>query len=119
MLIVNAGHLPPYPNGVALDLAGSMPLGILSGTQYDVHTIELDPDDHLTFLTDGVLEARDTAGQLLGFEQTAQLSSLPPEAIARAAIHHGQDDDITVVGVRFGVPAVAVESLSALASSPV
>jgi Stage II sporulation protein E (SpoIIE) len=119
MLIANAGHLPPYRNGVALDLPGSMPLGILSGTHYDVHTIELDPADHLTFLTDGVLEARNTAGQLLGFDQTAQLSSLPPEAIARAAIHHGQDDDITVVGVRFGVPAVAVESSSALASSPV
>jgi hypothetical protein len=119
MLIANAGHLPPYRNGVALDLPGSMPLGILPGTQYDVHTIQLDPADHLTFLTDGVLEARNTTGQLLGFDQTAQLSSLPPEAIAQAAITHGQDDDITVVSVRFGAPARAVENSSVLVATPI
>jgi hypothetical protein len=118
MLIANAGHLPPYRNGVALDLPGSIPLGILRDAHYDVHTVHLDPADHLTFLTDGVLEARNTAGQLLGFEQTAALSSLPPEAIARAAIRHGQDDDITVVSVRVGLPHSAVESASMLASSP-
>ena len=87
MLIANAGHLPPYRNGIALDLPGSLPLGILSDVDYDMHTVQLDPADHLTFLTDGVLEARNSAGQLLGFEQTAQLSSLPPDAIAQAAIH--------------------------------
>ncbi|HEY3991015.1 MAG TPA: SpoIIE family protein phosphatase, partial [Acidobacteriaceae bacterium] len=104
MLVANAGHLPPYRNGIAIDLPGSIPLGILRDAQYELHTIHLDPADHLTFLTDGVLEARNIAGQLLGFEQTAALSSLPPEAIARAAIHHGQDDDITVVSVRVGLP---------------
>jgi serine phosphatase RsbU (regulator of sigma subunit) len=119
MVIANAGHLPPYRNGVALDLPGSIPLGILPDTHYDVHTIQLDPADHLTFLTDGVLEARNTAGQLLGFDQTAQLSSLPPEAIARAAITHGQDDDITVVSVRLRVPVRATESSPVLASSPI
>jgi hypothetical protein len=119
MLIANAGHLPPYRNGSALDLPGSIPLGIVAGTHYDVHTIQLDPADHLTFLTDGVLEARDTAGQLLGFEQTARLSSLPPEAIARAAITHGQDDDITVVSVRLRAPARVAENSPILASSPI
>ena len=119
MLVANAGHLPPYRNGIALDLPGSIPLGILRDAHYDVHTIHLDSADHLTFLTDGVLEARNTAGQLLGFEQTAALSSLPPEAIARAAIQHGQDDDITVVSVRVGLLDHAVESASLLTSSPV
>lgn len=119
MLIANAGHLPPYRNGIALDLPGSIPLGIVAGTHYDVHTIQLDPADHLTFLTDGVLEARDTAGQLLGFEQTAQLSSLAPEAIARAAITHGQDDDITVVSVRLRAAVRVAEGSPVLASSPI
>jgi sigma-B regulation protein RsbU (phosphoserine phosphatase) len=118
MLIANAGHLPPYRNGAAVDLPGSMPLGILPGMQYDVHTIQLGSADHLTFLTDGVLEARNSSGQLLGFEQTAQLSSLPPEAIARAAMQHGQEDDITVVSARVRAPAPTVESSSMLASSP-
>ena len=100
MTVANAGHLPPYVNGVALDLPGSMPLGILPGSRPDLETVKLAPGDYLTFLTDGVLEARNAAGQLLGFEQTARLSSQPAESIAAAAIQHGQDDDITVVGVR-------------------
>lgn len=118
MIIANAGHLPPYRNGIPIDLPGSLPLGILSDVGYDVHTIQLDPVDHLTFLTDGVLEARNSAGQLLGFEQTAQLSSLPPEAIAQAAIEHGQEDDITVVSVRISGATDQVEDASVLASVP-
>ncbi len=119
ILIANAGHLPPYRNGIPIDLPGSLPLGILSDVGYDVHTIQLDPADHLTFLTDGVLEARNSAGQLLGFEQTAQLSSLPPDVIARAAIQHGQEDDITIVSVRLRTMAHAVESASLLEVSPI
>lgn len=100
MTVANAGHLPPYVNGTALESPGSMPLGILKNPQFDVHTLTVAPEDTITFLTDGVLEARNADGQLLGFEQTARLSVLAPEAIAAAAVAHGQDDDITVVGVR-------------------
>ena len=99
MTIANAGHIPPYRNGVAMALPGSLPLGILAGAEYDVETVRLDEADHLTFVTDGVLEARNAAGELLGFTRLAELSELPPEAIVQAAIAHGQDDDITVVGV--------------------
>jgi serine phosphatase RsbU (regulator of sigma subunit) len=105
MRIANAGHIPPFRNGVAMDLPGAIPLGIIPGTRYDVATIQLNPGDHLTFLTDGVPEARNDAGTLLGFDETASLSSLPPEAIAQAASTHGQDDDITVVSVRYHPPA--------------
>jgi serine phosphatase RsbU (regulator of sigma subunit) len=86
---------------------------------YDVHTVEVEAGDHLTFLTDGVLEARNAAGQLLGFEETAKLSSLPPEAIAQAAITHGRDDDITVISVCFGAPAHPVENSSVLVTAPI
>jgi phosphoserine phosphatase RsbU/P len=119
MLVANAGHIPPYRNGVALDLPGSMPLGIIPGTEYDVNTIQLDPADYLTFVTDGVLEARNTAGQLLGFDQLAKLSSLPAEAIAQAAITHGQDDDITIVSVRLCAAARAMEISPILETSPI
>ncbi len=105
MRIANAGHIPPYRNGIALDLPGAIPLGIVPGTRYDVATLQLNPGDHLTFLTDGVPEARNDAGDLLGFDGTASLSSLPPEAIAKAASAHGQDDDITIVSVRYHPPA--------------
>jgi hypothetical protein len=99
MRVANAGHIPPYRNGVAMEIPGSLPLGIIAEAEYDVETVRPDAADHLTFVTDGVLEARNEAGQLLGFERLAALAALPPEAIVRAAIAHGQDDDITVVGV--------------------
>jgi serine phosphatase RsbU (regulator of sigma subunit) len=117
--IANAGHLPPYRNGIPIDLPGSLPLGILSDADYDVHTIQLDPADHLTFLTDGVPEARNAEGQLLGFDKAAQLASLLPEAIARAAITHGQDDDITIVSIHLRAPARAVESAPVFEVAPI
>ncbi len=100
MTFANAGHLPPYRNGVALEFSGSIPLGMVPGSRYEVCSVQLNSGDTITFLTDGVLEARNAAGQLLGFDETARLSSQPPESIAAAAIQHGQDDDITVVGIR-------------------
>jgi serine phosphatase RsbU (regulator of sigma subunit) len=51
----------------------------------------------LTLLTDGVVEARNQAGELFGFERTQTISRQSAEAIARAAQAFGHDDDITVV----------------------
>jgi serine phosphatase RsbU (regulator of sigma subunit) len=48
-------------------------------------------------LTDGIVEARDKAGVLFGFDRTAALSLQPAEAIAQAAEAFGQDDDITAL----------------------
>ncbi|MGA8670112.1 MAG: SpoIIE family protein phosphatase, partial [Terracidiphilus sp.] len=53
----------------------------------------------LTLLTDGVIEARDKAGALFGFERSASLSTQSAEAIAQAALAFGQDDDITVLSL--------------------
>ena len=44
-----------------------------------------------------VVEARDKAGALFGFERTGRLSVEPAEAIARTAQAFGQDDDITAL----------------------
>jgi hypothetical protein len=107
MQIANAGHLPPYRNGAALDIPGSIPLGIVPGAHYDVHNLQLAPSDHLTFLTDGVPEARNATGALFGFDRLAELSSQTPGVIVDAAIAHGQDDDITIVSVRLRAAATA------------
>jgi hypothetical protein len=104
----NAGHLPPYRNGKELACTASLPLGIVARTLYPEETLQLAPGDQLTMLSDGVLEARNAAGELYGFERTAAISTQPAEAIARAAQNFGQDDDITVLTVSFpGVPCVA------------
>jgi serine phosphatase RsbU (regulator of sigma subunit) len=48
-------------------------------------------------LTDGVVEARNAAGELFGFERTRAICKHPAEEIARRAQLFGQDDDITVL----------------------
>jgi len=112
MVLANSGHLPPYRNGLPLDLPGSLPLGLAPDARYDSQTIQLQPGDYLTFLTDGVLEARNPAGELLGFDRLSQIAALPAEAIAQAAIAHGQDDDITVLGITL-LPAQTPPTASA------
>ena len=59
----------------------------------------LAPGERLTLLTDGVLEARDGKGELLGFERMAGLTLRPAAGVADAAQQWGQDDDITVLTV--------------------
>ena len=57
----------------------------------------LETGDRLAFLSDGVVEARNPAGELFGFERTAALSTETAENIAAAAQRFGQEDDITVL----------------------
>lgn len=99
--IANAGHLPPYRNGHELDLPGSLPLGIDPDIQYPTHTLQLNPGDRLTFITDGVIEATNPARELFGFDRTRNISTQPAFAIAHQVQTFGQEDDITVLGVAF------------------
>jgi len=101
MRIANAGHIPPYRNGLELDLDGSLPLGIAEDATYDTQTLQLQPGDHLTFITDGVVEATNEARELYGFDRTRAISNQPAAAIADLVQTFGQDDDITVLGVQF------------------
>ncbi|HVZ84164.1 MAG TPA: PP2C family protein-serine/threonine phosphatase [Terracidiphilus sp.] len=97
LTVANAGHIAPYLNGKELTVENGLPIGISADACYAETIFHLMPDQQLTLLTDGVVEARDKEGKLLGFERTAQLSMQPAEAIARAAQEFGQDDDITVL----------------------
>jgi sigma-B regulation protein RsbU (phosphoserine phosphatase) len=107
MRIANAGHLPPYRNGVELDGGSSLPLGITT-TTFDEHEIQLAPGDTLTFLSDGVVEARNARGELFGFDRTQKISRQSAADIAAAAQRFGQEDDITVLTLFFaGVVAHA------------
>jgi len=99
--LANAGHLPPYRNGEELPLPPALPLGVSPEMEYSETSLRLAPGDMLTFLSDGVVEARNAAGELFGFERTRSLSTQSAEAIARAAQAHGQSDDITVLTLTF------------------
>lgn len=105
-LTINAGHIAPFVVGKELMLENGLPLGLAAESTYAECTFELAPGEQLTLVTDGVVEARDKAGVLLGFERSAALSTQPAEAIASAAQKFGQEDDITVLTLScVGVPA--------------
>jgi len=97
LTIANAGHIAPYLEGKELALENGLPLGLSADATYAESTFQLAPVHQLTLVTDGVVEARDKAGALFGFERTAALSKQPAEAIAQAAQAFGQDDDITAL----------------------
>jgi serine phosphatase RsbU (regulator of sigma subunit) len=98
--IANAGHLPPWLNAVELAFAGSVPLGILASETPEQIILEMRSGDRLTLLTDGVVEARDSQGVLFGFDRTQSLMrEASPFALAEAALHHGQNDDLTVISI--------------------
>jgi hypothetical protein len=107
--VANAGHLAPYRNGAEVEIESGLPLGILSGAEYEESTLHLNPEDRLTFLSDGVLEARNAGGELFGFDRTRALSAQSAGQIAAAAQEFGQEDDITVLTVRFA-PASVLQS---------
>ncbi|MEW6751274.1 MAG: SpoIIE family protein phosphatase [Candidatus Latescibacterota bacterium] len=90
------------------------PLGASPDTQYPVAETELGPGDCLVLCSDGIVEAGNVQGEMLGFEGTAasvtagchaELSpvQLVDHVLAAAALFSGdapQDDDRTVVAVR-------------------
>lgn len=120
--IANAGHPSPYRRGEEIPVAPGLPLGVSDdgGSGYEENRFELAAGDALTFLSDGVAEARNGNGELFGFERAAAISARPAEEVARAAQAFGQQDDITVLtlarlGTAAGVRAGTTAASEALA----
>jgi sigma-B regulation protein RsbU (phosphoserine phosphatase) len=96
----NAGHIAPYVNGRELTLANGLPLGLSPHEQYAESVFSLEADQQLTLMTDGVVEARATDGELLGFDRVKAMATRSADSIVQAAQDFGQDDDITVMTLR-------------------
>ncbi len=99
--LASAGHPPPYCNGEEMPMRSGLPLGITRDVEYAETSAKLAPGDRVTFLSDGVLEARNEDGGFFGFERTRAISGQRAEAIANAAHQFGQEDDITVLTLSF------------------
>jgi hypothetical protein len=97
--IANAGHLSPYLDGKEIELPGALPLGVSTGGDYQSITFALPPGSRLTFYTDGVVEARNQAGELFGFDRAQAISVSTAAAVTKAAVDFGQEDDITVATI--------------------
>ncbi len=109
----NAGHLHPWIDGREVALENGLPLGLNAESTYSETTFTLRPDAHLTLLTDGVVEARNAAGEFFGFERTAAISTQSAEGIAGAAQRFGQEDDITVLTLAWVSDSAPAEALPA------
>jgi hypothetical protein len=99
--LANAGHLAPYREGQELPVNGSLPLGLAGDAVYDELVFLLHEGETLTFYTDGILEARNPAGELYGFDRVTALvgSGRTIEQMVEEACNFGQQDDITVFRV--------------------
>jgi hypothetical protein len=115
--LANAAHLPPYINGKELALDGALPLGAIPDIAFPVSRIQLREGESMLLVSDGVVEARNTHGELFGFERTAAISTESAHDIADAAQRFGQEDDITVLTLTRLTPAPAVVTAIASESS--
>jgi serine phosphatase RsbU (regulator of sigma subunit) len=97
--LANAGHIAPYRDGTELECENGLPLGLIAGPAYAEAGFRLGAGEQITLLTDGVVEARNGAGELFGFERTAACAGGAAEALAQTAHAFGQEDDITVLTV--------------------
>jgi serine phosphatase RsbU (regulator of sigma subunit) len=98
-IAANAGHIAPYLDGQEIEIENGLSLGLAETAEYRETAIRLEHEGRLTLLTDGVVEARNSRGELLGFERTRELSTHPAKAVAEAAQSFGQEDDITVLSL--------------------
>ncbi len=115
----------PYPyfvrGGEVREIeVGGVPLGLLAGKPYLEVDLALESGDTLVLASDGLVEARDTAGEEFGHERLAaavgRLASLPAhamvgellDAVRRFAEPAEPSDDRTVVVLRVeGEPAAS------------
>jgi len=95
-----------------VQMEGALPLGVVEGAKCTEMRFDLNPHDRLVVVSDGILEATDSNGQLFGFDRIHELmaSSASAVEVADAAEKFGQEDDISVISVTRTVvsqPAVA------------
>ena len=119
MTVASAGHPAPYRNGTEIELQPGLPLGLVEKVKYAEVVLSLGQDEKLVMVSDGVVEARNPAGELFGFARTAAISTQSAEEIADAARSFGQEDDITVLALcRCGEAARAQGELKFAGSAP-
>lgn len=99
----HAGHPSPYLNAEEIPMDGALPLGMIPGIGFPSHTFQLQPNDELMLISDGVAEAQDSHGRLFGFDRVQEMmkEGATAEEIAAAAKRYGQADDITVLQIQW------------------
>lgn len=112
--IANAGHLPPvlrYGDMIRFgEQASGPPVGVVGMVDYQTHEMELRGGETILLYTDGVTEARNSKGELLGEDCMLDWLSEAPEGsvscvdymcqrVQRFADGARQSDDITLLAL--------------------
>jgi hypothetical protein len=99
LALATAGHPSPYLNGREIPLPGSTPLGLRETESYAQASVEMHDGDRVVLLTDGIPEARNGQGAILGFPRVEILlrEGASARTLAETAQHYGQNDDLTVI----------------------
>ena len=100
-VIANAGHLSPYRGGKEMEVEGGLPLGVVAGVEYAERAFALRMGEEMVFVSDGVVEATGPQGVMFGFGRMEEISRERAGYIAETARAYGQNDDITVIAVRW------------------
>jgi serine phosphatase RsbU (regulator of sigma subunit) len=108
----NAGHDVPYVrtrHGVQELRARGMPLGLMTGMDYEEKTFQFEPGDCALLHSDGLAEAHAPDREMFGFPRVSELVGKGPsgEALidlcltssATSPTDHEQEDDITLVSL--------------------
>lgn len=95
--VANAGQISPYVNGVEVETAPGLPLGVAGEQSYASFTGRLEGSEKMVLMSDGVVEAKSANGELYGFERLQGLTMRSAREIAETAKSFGQEDDITVL----------------------
>ena len=137
----NAGHEAPLllnerlnikdeKGATALAVKPNLPVGALPDWTFEAQQTQLKPGDMLFLYTDGLSEAKNTAGRQFGRKHVAQLAGehihdsaqqlveLMQQQVQRHVGGASQSDDITLLAIRWQPsPALADSSLFTLHSS--
>jgi predicted ester cyclase len=121
LLYANAGHDLPYVQrrrGEAEELrARGMPLGLMPGMSYEQKETLLDAGEAALFYTDGLVEAHNSKGEMLGFprlrtlvaehgdEERSLENFLLEELYSFTGEGWEQEDDITLLTLRRSTPS--------------
>ena len=112
--IANAGHVSPVysdDEGARLlshDNRKGPPLGIMSDIEYDQETFELEENSNVTIYTDGVIEAKNSNGELFGIKRLLKEIETQPNdpdlilegimnSVDKFTITEGRSDDLTLL----------------------
>ena len=102
MTLANAGNLAPYRNGEELTIPSGLPLGIIAENNYPETICQLEPNDRLTFVSDGVIEATNENSQPLrlrahqghqraaGSRNSSSSPGLRPAGRHQRSLHHAR-----------------------------